>query len=395
MAKIAIIGFGTVGSGVFEIFENSDFTKKTGEEIEVKRVLDIRDFDNHPKKEVFTKDFNDILEDDEISVVCETMGGLHPAYEFTKALLEKGKCVTTSNKELVATYGPELLDLAKAKGVRYMFEASVGGGIPIITPLMSSLEANKIERIAGILNGTTNFILSEMFEKGSEFNDALKMAQDLGYAERNPAADIEGHDASRKIAILSSMVMGAFVDYNDIDTKGITEIEKADVKYAEKMGASIKLIGFSERNENDELYACVAPMIVKNSIPLSGVKDVFNAVMVRGNFLGDAMFYGRGAGKEATASAVSADIIDMVKAKTVSVPLTWETGKVVMTKDKAFCFFGRCESEELVKNTFPDAEIVDGVVSGEVGYITGEINEAEFIEKASKLGGKWIKVLSE
>ena len=396
MAKIAILGFGTVGSGVFEIFENSDFTKKTGEEIKVKKILDIRDFPDHPKKELFTKDFDDILEDNEISVVAETMGGLHPAYEFTKALLEKGKCVTTSNKELVATYGPELLKLADEKKVRYMFEASVGGGIPVITPLMNSLEANKVERIAGILNGTTNFILSEMFQKGSEFSDALKMAQDLGYAERNPAADIEGHDASRKIAILSSMAMGAFVDYNDIETKGITEIETEDVKYAEKMGASIKLIGFSERNEKDELYACVAPMIIKNSIPLSGVSDVFNAIMVRGNFLGDAMFYGRGAGKEATASAVSADIIDMVKLPHLKNALLWDTNKVKMTKDKKWQFFGRCKKDiDTVKSYFPDAKIIDGVVAGEIGYITPEILEADFIKAAENLGGKWIKVLSE
>ncbi len=396
MAKIAILGYGTVGSGVFDIFNNSDFVKKTGEEIKVKRILDIRDFPDHPNKELFTKSFDDIANDAEISVVAETMGGLHPAYEFTKALLEAGKCVTTSNKELVATYGPELLKIAAKNNVRYLFEASVGGGIPIIRPLASCLQANKIERIAGILNGTTNFILTKMIEEGQEFEAALSEAQELGYAERNPAADIEGHDACRKIAILSSMATGNFVDYNDIPTEGITEITLKDVQYAIKLGARVKLIGYAKQYENGELYACVAPMFVKKAIPLSGVTDVFNAVLVSGDYLGDAMFYGRGAGKDATASAVSADVIDLVKTKTATHPLLWEEGKVKMmnSDDKEWQYFVRTTKDAAtIAELFGDVELISGVVDGEVGFITDKISEKEFADKNAKLCGSAIKVL--
>lgn len=396
MAKIAILGFGTVGGGVYDIFNESSFAKKVGDEIEVKRVLDIRDFPDHPQKELFTKDFNDILNDTEISVVAETMGGLHPAYEFTKALLEAGKSVTTSNKELVATYGPELLAIAKDKGVRYMFEASVGGGIPIIRPLASCLQANKIERIAGILNGTTNFILSQMIDKGSEFEDALADAQQKGYAERNPAADIEGHDACRKIAILSSMATGCFVDYSNIPTEGICNVSLTDVKYAEKLGASIKLIGYSEQMPDGTLYACVAPMVVDKSIPLSGVCDVFNAVMVRGNYLGDAMFYGRGAGKEATASAVCADVIDIVKNGKANYPLLWETDKIKMmpAEDKEWSYFVRTTADKAkAVALFGDVSVIDGVADNEIGFVTAKMREKDFALAINELGGTYIKVL--
>lgn len=396
MAKIAILGYGTVGSGVYDIFNESSFSKKTGEEIEVKRILDIRDFPDHPEKQLFTKNFDDILNDAEISVVAETMGGLHPAYEFTKALLEAGKSVTTSNKELVATYGPELLKIAANKGIRYMFEASVGGGIPIIRPLASCLQANKIERIAGILNGTTNFILSEMIDKGSEFEDALADAQQRGYAERNPAADIEGHDACRKIAILSSMATGAFVDYSNIPTEGICDISLKDVKYAEKLGAAIKLIGYSEQMEDGTLYACVAPMLVDKSIPLSSVCDVFNAVMVKGNYLGDAMFYGRGAGKEATASAVSADVIDIVKNGKASYPLLWETDKIQMmpTEDKEWSYFVRTSADkDKIDAIFGNVDVIDDVADNEHGFVTSKMREKDFVSALDKLGGTAIKVL--
>ncbi|MBS7298748.1 MAG: homoserine dehydrogenase [Eubacteriales bacterium] len=396
MAKIAILGYGTVGGGVYDIFNNSSFLKKTGEEIEVAKILDIRDFPDHPQKELFTKDFNDIVNDAEISVVAETMGGLHPAYEFTKSLLEAGKSVTTSNKELVATYGPELLTLAAQKGVRYMFEASVGGGIPVIRPIASCLQANDIERIAGILNGTTNFILSEMIDKGSEFEDALADAQQRGYAERNPAADIEGHDACRKIAILSSMATGYFVDYSNIPTEGICNVSLNDVKYAEKLGSAIKLIGYSQQMPDGTLYACVAPMLVKKSIPLSGVCDVFNAVMVRGNYLGDAMFYGRGAGKEATASAVCADVIDIVKNGAAKCPILWETDKIKMMapEEKEWSYFVRTSAgKEQINEMFGDVELIDDVVSGEVGFVTSLIKEKDFVQAVNKLGGTYIKVL--
>lgn len=396
MAKIAILGYGTVGSGVYDIFSESSFCKKTGEEIDVKRILDIRDFPEHPEKELFTKNFDDILNDGEITVVAETMGGLHPAYEFTKALLERGKSVTTSNKELVATYGPELLQLAAEKGVRYLFEASVGGGIPIIRPLSACLQANKIERIAGILNGTTNFILSEMIEHGSEFEDALADAQQRGYAERNPAADIEGHDACRKIAILSSMATGCFVDYANIPTEGICDISLKDVKYAEKLGASIKIIGYSEQTEDGTLYACVAPMLVDKSIPLSGVCGIFNAVMVRGNYLGDAMFYGRGAGKEATASAVSADVIDLVKNKSANMPIVWETDGVKMMppEDKEWSYFVRTKAPaEQIRSLFGDVGILDGIVENEVGFVTAMMREKDFVSAVKQIDGKYIRVL--
>ena len=399
MAKIAILGYGTVGSGVYDIFDGSDFVKKTGETIEVARILDLRDFPEHPKQELFTKDFNDILSDREISVVAETMGGLHPAYEFTKALLESGKSVTTSNKELVATYGPELLEIAAAEGVRYMFEASVGGGIPIIRPLASCLLANDIERIAGILNGTTNFILSEMINNSREFDDALADAQARGYAERNPAADIEGHDACRKIAILASMAWGGFVDYNNIQTEGICDISLNDVKYAEKLGASVKLIGYAEKDKNGSVYSCVAPMLIDRNIPLSGVSDVFNAIMVRGNYLGDAMFYGRGAGKLATASAVSADIIDMVKNKAVKKPLKWEVGNVRMldSGEKQWSYLVRTTADiKAIKTVFEPAEVITGIVEGETGFVTEAMREKDFTEKLEQLGqGSFIRILAE
>ena len=399
MAKIAILGFGTVGSGVHEIFSSGSFEIKAGEEIFVKRVLDIRDFSEHPEKEMFTKEFDDILNDSEISVVAETMGGLHPAYEFTKALLETGKSVVTSNKELVATYGPELMGIAESNGARYLFEASVGGGIPIIRPLSSCLLANDVERIAGILNGTTNFILSEMINKNRDFDVALKDAQDKGYAERNPAADIEGHDASRKIAILSSMAWGAFVDYNDVNTNGICEVSLTDVLYAGKMGAAIKLIGYAEKATDDGIYAMVAPMIVKNSIPLSGVSDVFNAIMVRGSFLGDAMFYGRGAGKLATASAVCADIIDIVKNKDNKMKyVKWESDKVCVlpSENNEWAYFVRCErSEAEIKELFADADFICGVKDGEIGFVTGKMKEKDFLVKLKELGGSFIRILEE
>ena len=400
MAKIAILGYGTVGSGVYEIFSGKDFTKKIGESIEVKRILDIRDFPDHPHKELFTKEFSDILNDSEIIAVAETMGGLHPAYEFTKALLESGKSVTTSNKELVATYGPELLSIATAEGVSYMFEASVGGGIPIIRPLASCLLANDIERIAGILNGTTNFILSEMINNNREFDAALADAQKKGYAERNPAADIEGHDACRKIAILASMAWGDFVDYNDIHTEGICDISLTDIKYAERIGAAVKLIGYAEKEADGTVFACVAPMVVKRDIPLSGVNDVFNAIMVRGNYLGDAMFYGRGAGKLATASAVGADIIDIVKHKRHPKKMPkWHESRAKMFEDgkKEWSYLARTTAgENKIKDVFGDVQVINGVCEGEIGFVTEKLCESDFAEKLEKLGGgSYIRLLEE
>ncbi len=389
MAKAAVMGFGTVGSGVYEIIKNHNYGLKCSEDIEVLKILDIRDFEDNEAKKLLTKEFSDILNNKEISVVAETMGGLHPAYEFTKELLLAGKSVVTSNKELVATYGTELLKLAKDNNVNYLFEASVGGGIPIIRPLTSCLLANDIKRIAGILNGTTNYILTQMFENDKSFEDALKDAQELGYAERNPAADVEGHDACRKIAILSSLAWGKFVDYKNIPTEGITAITSEDVLYAEKLNSVIKLIGYAECDEEGNINAMVRPMMIKNTSPLSGVSDVFNAVLVTGDSLGDAMFYGRGAGKLATASAVVADIIDCVKHKEAKKnTMYWEEQKKDFMKnhlDSEARFFVRInQNKENIEEEFENAEFLSN--DGEIAFVTDLITEEKLNKKLEKLG---------
>lgn len=392
MAKVAIMGFGTVGSGVYDIIKiNGEklSTSTYGEMIDIKYILDIRDFNDHPEKELFTKDFNDILNDGEVSVVAEVMGGLHPAYEFTKSLLKSGKSVVTSNKELVATYGTELLEIAREKNVNYMFEASVGGGIPIIRPMHQCLTANNIKSIAGILNGTTNYILNEMIKKGKTFDDALKDAQNNGYAERNPAADIEGHDACRKIAILSSLASGKAVDYNDIETEGITNITLDDVKYAAAMDSVIKLIGYAKMFDDGRIYSIVSPMLVKNTSPLSGVDGVFNAILVNGDCVGDVMFYGAGAGKLPTASAVVADIVDAVKHRERSKKIMWvEPEKDIMASsdDKSFAYFVRTKaSADEVLRVLGRCEFVDDVVAGESAFVTAEMTGTEAKEKFAKL----------
>lgn len=393
MANVAILGYGTVGSGVYEIIKNNIRGKicANGENIYVKRILDIRDFPEHEEKEIFTKDFNDILNDDTISVVAEAMGGLHPAYEFTKELLLAGKSVVTSNKELVATYGTELLELAKSKNLNYMFEASVGGGIPIIRPMHQCLTANNVLRIAGILNGTTNYILHQMIENGKSFEEALSEAQEKGFAERNPAADVEGHDACRKIAILASLASGLFVDYKDIQTEGITNITAEDVKYASKLGYSIKLIGYlKDMNDKcpDTLYSIVAPMFVKKDCPLADVNGVFNGILVTGDSVGDVMFYGRGAGKLPTASAIVADVIDSVKHIERSKKIEWvmPEGNIMYPKEEAeFKYFVRIKDENAVEKFEKSAEIRD-VVPGETGIITEIMKESEMNALKEELG---------
>lgn len=379
MAQAAIMGFGTVGSGVYEIIRDSDFSGLLGEELKVKYILDIRDFDDEEIKPLLTKDFNDILNDEDVKVACEVMGGLHPAYEFTKQLLEKGVSVVTSNKELVATYGAELLEIAAANDASYMFEASVGGGIPIIRPMTVCTKANTVERIAGILNGTTNYILNEMLERGKSFEEALSDAQAKGYAERNPAADIEGHDACRKLAILSSMAWGKFVDYNEIPTEGIVNISSEDVKYAQKLNSVIKLIGYAELEEDNKIYARVAPMMVSDKIILSSVNGVFNAVMLRGNYLGEAMFYGRGAGKEATASAVVADVLDCARHfDSEKHNIVWDTendGVMADCGDKVLSFFVRCkDTRENIEKQFDCVSYVDPI-EGEIAFTVKNIQQ--------------------
>ena len=392
MAKVAIMGYGTVGSGVYDIIKtNSDKLSRsaTGESVDIKYILDIRDFDDHPEKELFTKEFNDILNDDEVSVVAEVMGGLHPAYEFTKSLLEAGKSVVTSNKELVATYGTELLEIARGKNVNYFFEASVGGGIPIIRPMHQCLTANNILKIAGILNGTTNYILDQMIRKGKTFETALKDAQNNGFAERNPAADIEGHDACRKIAILASLASGKMIDYNDIDTDGITNITLDDVKYAAAMDSVIKLIGYAQFDENGKVYSIVSPMVIKNSSPLAGVDGVFNAIMVTGDCVGDVMFYGKGAGKLPTASAVVADVVDAVKHSDRSKKIFWEkpTENIMADIDsKKFEYFVRTtDSAENVQKIFGKCEFVDNIIDNESAFVTSPLTKSEVEEKLAKL----------
>ena len=403
MAKIAIMGYGTVGGGVYDIIKkNADklCRNTNGEPVEIKYILDIRDFDDHPEKELFTKDFNDILNDDEVTVAAEVMGGLHPAYEFTKSLLAAGKSVVTSNKELVATYGAELLELAAEKNVNYFFEASVGGGIPIIRPMHQCLTANNIEKIAGILNGTTNYILNQMIRDGKTFDTALSEAQAKGYAEKNPAADVEGYDACRKIAILASLASGKNVDYNDIETEGITEITLEDVKYASQMNSVIKLIGYAEFLDNGKTYAVVSPMLVPNTSPLSGVDGVYNAIMVTGDCVGNVMFYGKGAGKLPTASAVVADIVDSIKHFERSKKIIWKktADSAASADDKSFKYFVRCTgSDKEVLDVFGTAEFADNISDNETVFITPLLTGSEKEEKLKKLSGviSCIRVLAD
>ncbi len=381
MINVAILGYGTVGSGVYEILKKNPaaIAKKAGDTLNIKYILDIRDFDDHPERELFTKDFNDILNDDTVNIVVEVMGGLNPAYDFTKSSLLAGKTVVTSNKELVATHGTELIEIAKEKNVNYFFEASVGGGIPIIRPLNQCLVANEINVINGILNGTTNFILTKMFSEGSSFEDALAEAQALGYAERNPSADVDGHDACRKTAILASLATGKFIDYNDIPTEGISGISTTDVLFADKAGYVIKLIGAADVNEAGKVTAIVAPRLVSKENQLSDVNGVFNAILLKGDSLGDVMFYGRGAGKLPTASAVVADVIDGAKHLNVNKWVIWSEAKeniMADPDDATYKYFVRTEDKELSQE-FNGASVC-GSLGDEIVFITEEMKEKDF-----------------
>ena len=329
MIKVAVLGYGTVGSGVVQILDdnNSVIASRLGEDIEVKYILDLRDFPGDKNESKVVHDYNVILEDPEISIVCETMGGVNPAYQFSKDALLKGKSVCTSNKELVENHGSELINLARENGCNYLFEASVGGGIPIIRPMNTSLAPENIQKIMGILNGTTNFILTKMAGEGADYADVLKQAQEMGYAERNPEADVEGYDAGRKIAILSSLMTGKTVKFADVHTEGITKIDSLDFEYAKKMGKAIKLIAMAEKN-GDEYTAMVAPFMIGADHPLNGVNGVFNAIYLTGDMLGDVMFYGQGAGKLATASAVVSDVIDCGRNKDKEIPCVWSEEKL-------------------------------------------------------------------
>jgi homoserine dehydrogenase len=353
-----------VGSGVAEVLANNaeGIAAKAGDSICVKRILDLRAFPDLPYADKFTTDFNDILEDEEIRVVVETMGGLHPAYDFVKASLLAGKSVVTSNKELVAAKGDELLAIAKEKNLNFLFEASVGGGIPIIRPLDQCLAANRVLEVAGILNGTTNFMLTKMIDDGMSFDAALALAQELGYAERNPAADVEGHDACRKICILASLAFGKHVYPEEVHAEGITALTEADVQYAAACGGVIKLIGRAVRTEDGHIYCHVAPMILPKEHLLAGVSDVFNAVMVKGDSVGDVAFVGRGAGKLPTASAVVADVIDAVKHLEARKYLFWEPNEAGYV-----CDYRRADARLLLRYTCEaDAAAQIAAVFGEV-----------------------------
>ena len=320
------MGYGVVGSGVAEVLLKNAraIEKRACEPIIIEKILDLRDFDNDPLKDKFTKNFADILNDKSIGVVAEVMGGITPSYDYVKALLKAHKSVVTSNKELVAAKGAELLKIAEENNVNFLFEASVGGGIPVIRPLHQCLAANEIDEVCGILNGTTNYILTKMIKEHRNFDEVLKEAQALGYAERNPSADIEGHDACRKICILASLAYGRHVYPENVHTEGITSITLEDVSFAAKAGYVVKLLGKAKRLENDDIYILVSPMLIEAGHILATVDDVFNAILIKGNATGDVMFYGKGAGKLPTASAVVADIIDCIKHVKARKWLYWE-----------------------------------------------------------------------
>jgi len=395
MINIAVLGYGTIGSGVVEVLKlNGDsICKRAGDRINVKYVLDIREFPGDPVMEVLVHDADIILNDPEVKIVVEVIGGTEPAYSYVKEALLKGKSVVTSNKELVAKYGAELIDIAKERNLNFLFEASVGGGIPIIRPLNQSLTADEIIEITGILNGTTNYILTKMTDEGTDFDTALKKAQSLGYAERDPSADVEGYDSCRKIAILSSLAYGMHVDFEDIYTEGISKITDIDIKYAKALNARIKLFASSIRDENDRVYAMVAPVMIRANHPLYSVNDVFNGIYIRGNVIGDVMFYGSGAGKLPTASAVVADVVDCAKHLNKNIWTIWSSKKLELTDfdNVKSRFFVRVSGNEYsfddIRDLFGEIEKVPEVVENELAFITPEISEKEMKNIKSKLKG--------
>ena len=390
MINIAVLGYGTVGSGVVEVINTNhkSINKRAGDEINIKYVLDLRDFPGDPVQDILVHDYEVIANDPEVDIVVEVMGGIEPAYTFVKRALESGKSVCTSNKELVENHGPELIATARANGCNYLFEAAVGGGIPIIRAMNTSLAQEKIVKIMGILNGTTNYILTKMAKDGVSYETVLKEAQELGYAERNPEADVEGHDAGRKIAILASLMTGKTVKFADISTEGITKINNRDFEYAKKMGKSIKLIAVAE--ESDGVACIVAPFMIGADHPLNGVNGVFNAVHVTGNMLGDAMFYGQGAGKLATASAVVADVVDMARNMGRELPCVWDEEKLELADYKKLVkrFFVRAavKSRGEVLNTFGSIDEVD-LFDEEFAFITSHMSEHEFDKKIANIKG--------
>ena len=398
MVNIAVLGYGTVGSGVVEVIQTNQeiVNKRAGQEVNIKYVLDLREFEGDPIQKILVHDYDTILNDKDVKVVVEVMGGVEPAHTFVKQALENGKSVCTSNKEMVAKYGAELIQIAEDNNVNFLYEASVGGGIPIIRPLTSSLTCDDITEVSGILNGTTNYILTKMRDEGAAFADVLREAQEKGYAERNPEADIEGYDACRKIAILTSLVCGQQVDYEDVHTEGITKITEKDFLYAKALKGSIKLLGTYQRMDG-KAYVMVAPMIVSEKHPLYHVDGVFNAIFVHGNMLDDAMFYGRGAGKLPTASAVVSDVVDEVKHMGKNIMQIWEPGKLELGNfdEWKHRFLVRIQSADIddidmedVKEAFGDVLYIKAPgVENETAFVTTPIEEGKFREAIQKFSG--------
>lgn len=386
MINIAILGYGTVGSGVVEVINKNreSINKNAGKEINIKYVLDLRTFSGDPVEKILTNDIEDILNDEEVKIVVEVMGGIEPAYSYVKRALLSGKSVVTSNKELVAKHGSELLKIAREKDINFLFEASVGGGIPLIRTLNQSLTADEIYEITGILNGTTNYILTKMTDEGRSFDEVLKVAQEKGYAERDPRADVEGHDACRKIAILSSLAFGMEVDFEDIYTEGITKITKNDILYAQKMKHSIKLLATSKKIDH-KIFARVSPVMISDEHPLATVKGVFNAVLVKGNVVGDVMLYGKGAGKLPTASAVVVDVVDAVKHLNRNIVFSWSTEKMDLMelKDVPVRYFIRVSYKDF-ENAKKELQEVFGV--NEIISLDNLDNEFAFISKEETEG---------
>ena len=401
MIQVAVLGYGTVGSGVVEVIETNKeaINKRAGAELNIKYILDLREFPGDPYASKVVHDYNIILNDPEVAIICETMGGIKPAYDFSKQALLAGKSVCTSNKELVASHGPELINIARENHCNYLFEASVGGGIPIIRPLNYSLTAEKIDSITGILNGTTNYILTKMDKEEADFQDVLREAQEKGYAEKNPEADVEGYDACRKIAILSSLMCGKNVKYEEIYTEGITKISAADFKYAKQMNKSVKLLAMSRDTEKG-FFAMVAPFLISKEHPLYSVSDVFNAVYVHGNMLGDSMYYGRGAGKLPTASAVVSDVVDCARHLGKTVMCFWENEDVKVTgiEEDQGKFFVRVTSaqKDAVIDTFGSLAEINVGIAEEFAFMTQVMTEKDFNGKIEKIGGciNRIRVLS-
>lgn len=401
MINIAVLGYGTVGSGVVEVIRTNHETigKRAGEEIRIKYVLDLREFPGDPVEEILVHDYETIVQDPQVDIVVEVMGGLEPAHTFVKRALLAGKHVCTSNKALVAKFGPELMEIAREKSINFLFEASCGGGIPIIRAINGSLTADEIDEVTGILNGTTNYMMYRMDTEGCDFDDVLKEAQEKGYAEKDPTADVEGYDACRKIAILSSLAYGKFLDYEDIYTEGITKITPEDMEYARTLGRTIKLLGTS-RKEQNRVYAMVAPFLLGKENPLFSVNGVFNSVFVHGNMLGDAMFYGSGAGKLPTASAVVADVVDAARHLHKTVMTNWNNEKMsLMPQDEITGrFFVRVKEDlaqpETVMSVLGDGEIVRVEhLKGEFGFVTHDMTQGEYQEKAEKLGSAIITMI--